>query len=474
MAVPPEVHSGLLAAGPGPGSLLAAAAQWHELSGQYSQAAAELSAIVADVHASSWEGPSAVQFVAAHVPYLAWLEQSALAAATTAVQHETAAAAYGTAVATMPTLAELAANHIANVALVATNFFGVNTIPIAANEADYARMWIQAADTMAVYEAVAGAATAAVPPTEPAPRIVAPGSEGLHLQSNAPTSPSQPLGDLWQFISQLGTTGQVDQMLENFKYFFQQLGFNPATSAVLAFVALWLYDMLWYPYYASYLLLLAPFFAPALSALAALALVNSSLPTIADPAPLPTTGPVAQPLAAAPQAQGMPLAAGVPAGLTHASAPSGVTANTAGAGPAAAAPTMVYAVPGLPRPEAGPGPESDSESPDTTVASINAVAAARAVTATRSRAKRVRRAARGARGYRDELPEMAAKMTGTADNPSIVTVGDRGAGPMGRTGAITTATSAPAGIVASMSVGGSASVPLVPANWNAASEDEPR
>ncbi|MUL66591.1 hypothetical protein BOO86_19100 [Mycobacterium sp. CBMA 234] len=473
MAVPPEVHSGLLAAGPGPGSLLAAAAQWHELSGQYSQAAAELSAIVADVHASSWEGLSAVQFVAAHVPYLAWLEQSALASATTAAQHETVAAAYGTAVATMPTLAELAANHIVNAALVATNFFGLNTIPIAVNEADYACMWIQAADTMAIYQAVAGAATAAVPPTQPAPPIVAPGGEGLHLQSNAPTTPSQPLADLWQFISQLGTTGQVDQMLENFKYFFQQLGFNPATSAVLAFVALWLYDMLWYPYYASYSLLLAPFFAPALSALAALALVNSSVPTTTDPAALPTAGPVAQPVAAAPQAQEMPVVAGVPAGVTHVSTPSSVTA-TAAAGPAAPAPTVVYAVPGLPQPEVGPGPETDSESPDTTVASLNAVAAARTATATRSRAKRIRRAARGSRGYRDELPEMAAKMTGGADNPSIATAGDSGAGPMGRAGAMRTATSAPAGIVACTSVDESASAPLLPASWRASSEDQPR
>ncbi|MCA9719430.1 MAG: hypothetical protein KC468_32475, partial [Myxococcales bacterium] len=119
---------------------------------------------------------------------------------------------------------------------------------------------------------------------QPAPSIVAPGGEARQSLSNAPTSPGQPLSDLWQFLSQLGTTGQVDQLLENFTRFFEQLGFNPATSAVLALVALTLYDMLWYPYYASYLLPLASFFAPALSALAALALVRAT-PQLFEPHP---------------------------------------------------------------------------------------------------------------------------------------------------------------------------------------------
>jgi PPE-repeat protein len=203
MAAPPEVHSALLSSGPGPGSLLAAAGAWNSLSAEYASVAEELSALVAEVQTGAWQGPSAESFVAAFVPYLAWLAQASANSAAAATQHETTATAYTAALAAMPTLPELAANHVIHGVLVATNFFGINTIPIALNEADYVRMWVQAAATMGTYQAVSSAALASTPATTAPPPIV----------KSAAAQPASDLAD--QVLSGDNPLG-IPQWLQNF------------------------------------------------------------------------------------------------------------------------------------------------------------------------------------------------------------------------------------------------------------------
>lgn len=430
MAEPPEVHSALLSAGPGPGAVLAAALQWQEIADNYARTAVELTQILAGVQASSWQGPSASEYVAAHVPYLAWLEQAAVESGVIAAQHETTAAAYGSALMAMPTLVELAANHVTHAVLVGTNFFGINTIPIALNEADYVRMWVQAAATMSTYQATTEAMTSAIPPTQQAPPILTPGGEARSDQSDIPGSPDQ-----------------ISKMLQGFQQWFEKMGFNPATSAVLAVIMLFLYDLLWYPYYASYLL---PFLIPALSGLSGLAaLIHLRPAPAAVPAPAPAPSAERPVFRAVHRPEPGVAAAALPAmSVTPSGGSSAITPTSSGAAPApspAPAPLsgITYAIPGLVPPGVSFGPKGAAKSSENAVDTVDAAAAASATAL--AQARRRQRAKSKARigGQRYEYLEETAGMGATVGH-SAETVEraatSRGAGPLGFAGTVPAAT----------------------------------
>ncbi|GAQ38768.1 PPE family protein [Mycobacterium pseudoshottsii JCM 15466] len=178
MASPPEVHSSLPSTGPGPGGILVAAAGWLSLGALFEATAAEVDHQICEA-IRLWQGRAADDYVAAHTPYVVWLDHAAIVCQRAGAALQMMVAAYGDALAEMPTMAELQENHAVHGVLVATNFFGLNGVPIAVNEADYVRMWIQAAGVMGVYESCTSAALLEVPPTCPSPVLVNPGVEGV-------------------------------------------------------------------------------------------------------------------------------------------------------------------------------------------------------------------------------------------------------------------------------------------------------
>lgn len=165
--LPPEINSTRMYAGPGSGSMLAAAAAWDELASELYSTAGMYQSVIDGLTVGPWVGPSASLMAAAAAPYVEWMNTAAAQAEEAASQAKAAAIAYEAAFAETVPPPVVAANRSLFLALVATNFFGQNTPAIAAAETQYSDMWAQDTAAMLGYAGASASATTLTPFAEP-------------------------------------------------------------------------------------------------------------------------------------------------------------------------------------------------------------------------------------------------------------------------------------------------------------------
>ena len=162
-ALPPEVNSGRMYAGPGSGPMITAAASWDSLATEVSSAAGDYGSVISGLTSGPWRGPASASMAAAAAPYVSWMNASAAQAEQAANQAKAAASAYETAFAATVPPPVIVANRTLLASLVSTNILGQNTPAIATTEAHYAEMWAQDAAAMYGYAGSSAAASTLTP-----------------------------------------------------------------------------------------------------------------------------------------------------------------------------------------------------------------------------------------------------------------------------------------------------------------------
>ena len=210
-ALPPEINSARMYAGPGSSSLQAAATAWNGLAAELSSAATGYDQVVMQLASDEWTGPASASMATAAQQHVSWLSNTAAQAEQAATQARTAAAAYEQAFAATVPPPLVAANRAETAAAVQANVFGQYTPLIAQLEAQYGEMWAQDSAAMYAYAGQSAAAAQVSPFTSPT-ATTTPGASGAQAAAvsqaaaSAGTSSSQSI--LSELTSSLPTSLQ--------------------------------------------------------------------------------------------------------------------------------------------------------------------------------------------------------------------------------------------------------------------------
>jgi PPE-repeat protein len=206
-ALPPEINSARIYAGPGSASLIAAASAWNGLAAELNSAALGYEQVVTTLSSEEWLGPASASMAAAAQPYVEWMNTTAAQAEQAAAQARAAAAAYEAALAAVVPPPSIATNRAGLAQAIATNVLGQNNAIIAQLEAQYAEFWAQ--DAAAMYNYASSSATASkVASFTAAPQIANPAAQATQtaaVASSVATSSGSTQSTLTRLIAGLPT-----------------------------------------------------------------------------------------------------------------------------------------------------------------------------------------------------------------------------------------------------------------------------
>ncbi|OBI75582.1 PPE family protein [Mycobacterium asiaticum] len=181
--LPPEINSARIFAGDGAGTLHAAATAWESLAAELTAAASSFDSVIVGLASGPWAGPASASMAAAATPYVGWMTDAATQAQLAAGQARAAASAFETALTATVHPAVVTANRVSLATLIATNFLGLNTPAIFANEFDYVEMWAQDVAAMIGYHGGATAVAASITPFAVPPLDLAGLAAGVGVQA---------------------------------------------------------------------------------------------------------------------------------------------------------------------------------------------------------------------------------------------------------------------------------------------------